>query len=254
MTVAIIYLLNKLRYELLMSQHFFYMIKKYQEKMQSRYQRKDAAGSSKEDSENKDSKSDEKLKDLYKKTGDNAGVEAGKNEANSSKAAAFPNNQQILRNIDPFERKRRSAMMSQGSGSEEITSRKVTSRREENEIKREARKEITPGSYMDMSRQSYYEEYERPKGSFYTQAVNDKLVQGESNNLDDPTRFKMNKQRQFLRGLRFNFIKDSYNRSLGNQSSQRKIQFAMYAVPAVVSFGLALSNYFQQSFGIYLKY
>jgi hypothetical protein len=28
----------------------------------------------------------------------------------------------------------------------------------------------------------------------------------------------------------------------------------MYAVPAVLSFGLALSNYAQQSFGVYLKY
>jgi len=28
----------------------------------------------------------------------------------------------------------------------------------------------------------------------------------------------------------------------------------MYAVPGVLAFGLALSNYFQQSFGIYLKY
>ena len=28
----------------------------------------------------------------------------------------------------------------------------------------------------------------------------------------------------------------------------------MYAVPGIVSFGLAVSNYLQQSFGIYLKY
>lgn len=28
----------------------------------------------------------------------------------------------------------------------------------------------------------------------------------------------------------------------------------MYAVPAVVSFGIAVTNYLQQSFGIYLKY
>ena len=28
----------------------------------------------------------------------------------------------------------------------------------------------------------------------------------------------------------------------------------MYVIPGVMSFGLALSNYFQQSFGIYLKY
>jgi hypothetical protein len=28
----------------------------------------------------------------------------------------------------------------------------------------------------------------------------------------------------------------------------------MYAIPATVAFGLALSNYAQQSFGVYLKY
>lgn len=33
MTLGIVYILNKLRYELLMSQHFFYMIKRYQDKM-----------------------------------------------------------------------------------------------------------------------------------------------------------------------------------------------------------------------------
>ena len=41
---------------------------------------------------------------------------------------------------------------------------------------------------------------------------------------------------------------------MSSSSSKRKVQIAMYAVPAVLSFGLALSNYFQQSFGIYLKY
>jgi len=41
---------------------------------------------------------------------------------------------------------------------------------------------------------------------------------------------------------------------MASPSSQRKVQIAIYAVPAVVSFGLAVSNYLQQSFGIYLKY
>ena len=39
-TVGFVFLLNRLRYELLMSQHFFHIIKQYQEKMQSKYQRK----------------------------------------------------------------------------------------------------------------------------------------------------------------------------------------------------------------------
>lgn len=42
MTIGVVYLLNRLRYEVLMSQHFFYMIKKYQDRMQSRYQRRDS--------------------------------------------------------------------------------------------------------------------------------------------------------------------------------------------------------------------
>lgn len=43
-TIGFVFVLNKLRYELLMSQHFFYLIKKYQEKMQSKYQRKKPSG------------------------------------------------------------------------------------------------------------------------------------------------------------------------------------------------------------------
>ncbi len=112
---------------------------------------------------------------------------------------------------------------------------------------------VSPTDYMRISKESYYQEYERPKGSLYTQAINETLKEG-GNPLDDPNRFKMNKQRQFLRNLRFGFIRDSYNRSLSSSGSQRKVKLAMYLVPGLVSFGLALSNYFQQSFGIYLKY
>ena len=66
-TVGFVFLLNRLRYELLMSQHFFYLIKKYQEKMQSKYQRKKPAGEKKgegQESETKGSGKDEK--NLYK--------------------------------------------------------------------------------------------------------------------------------------------------------------------------------------------
>lgn len=45
-TMLFVFLLNKLRYELLMSQHFFHIIKQYQEKMQSKYQRKRNPGES----------------------------------------------------------------------------------------------------------------------------------------------------------------------------------------------------------------
>lgn len=61
---------------------------------------------------------------------------------------------------------------------------------------------------------------------------------------DGQERFKLTKQRQFLRALRFNFIKDSYNKSMSSSGSQRRIKIAMYVIPGVVSFGLGLSNYF----------
>jgi hypothetical protein len=69
LTMGFVFLLNRLRYELLMSQHFFYLIKKYQEKMQSKYQRKRPAGEKKgaseeQESEMKGSGMDEK--NLYK--------------------------------------------------------------------------------------------------------------------------------------------------------------------------------------------
>jgi len=41
---------------------------------------------------------------------------------------------------------------------------------------------------------------------------------------------------------------------MSSSASKRKVTIAIYAIPAVVSFGLALSNYAQQSFGVYLKY
>lgn len=142
---------------------------------------------------------------------------------------------QQVRNIDPFERKRRLA--NQQSAFEELGSRKVTSRREERQALRG--EGVTPSEYMNMSRESYYQEFERPKGSVYSQALQENRISGS----DDPERFKLSKQRQFLRGLRFNFIKDSYNRAMASPSSHRKVQIAIYAVPAVVSFGLAVSNY-----------
>ena len=37
-------------------------------------------------------------------------------------------------------------------------------------------------------------------------------------------------------------------------SSKRGARIAMYAIPGVMAFGLAVSNYLQQSFGVYLKY
>ena len=155
---------------------------------------------------------------------------------------------QVLRNVDPFERKRRIAQLE----GDEISSRKVTSRKEDNQAKQDAIKNtmsgITPSAYMDVSKQSYFQEFEKPKGSIYTQTLS------ETHMSEEGTKYQINKQRQYLRTLRFGFVKDFYNRSFQSSSSQRKMKIAMYLIPAGVSFGLAVSNYLQQSFGVYLKY
>ena len=106
---------------------------------------------------------------------------------------------------------------------------------------------------MNLSNESYTNEFERNRGSIYTQTLNE-TVYKEDGAASGQQQVKMVKQRTFLRSLRFGFIKDSYNKAMSSSSSQRKITIAMYAVPAVVAFGLAVSNYAQQSFGVYLKY
>jgi pyridoxine/pyridoxamine 5'-phosphate oxidase len=62
-----------------------------------------------------------------------------------------------MRNIDPFERKRRLAM--QDKLSEDFSSRKVTSRREVNASKQS--QSVSPSEYLNFSRESYANEYER---------------------------------------------------------------------------------------------
>jgi hypothetical protein len=82
-----------------------------------------------------------------------------------------------LRNIDPFERKRRLAQQ-QGNG-EEIVSRKVTSRREERGTQKGGDlSSVSPTDYMNLSRESYYQEFERPKGSVYSQALQENHFSG----------------------------------------------------------------------------
>lgn len=60
----------------------------------------------------------------------------------------------------------------------DFSSRKVTSRREENEERRERPPingigNTTPSQYMNLSKESYYQEFERPRGSIYTQSLGD---------------------------------------------------------------------------------
>lgn len=98
---------------------------------------------------------------------------------------------------------------------------------------------VSPSQYMEISKGSYYEEFEKPKGSIYTQTLNTQTYNGG----EETAKLKLSKHRQFLRRLRFGFIKDSYNSVMSSGSSQRKLTIAMYAIPAALSFGLALSNY-----------
>lgn len=125
----------------------------------------------------------------------------------------------------------------------DFSSRKVTSRKEEAELRRVApamsMAGVSPSQYMEISKGSYYEEFEKPKGSIYTQTLNTQTYNGG----EETAKLKLSKQRQFLRRLRFGFIKDSYNNVMSSGSSQRKLTIAMYAIPAALSFGLALSNY-----------
>ena len=65
MNLGIVYILNKLRYELLMSQHFFYMIKRYQDKMQSKYSRKPAKDAPEQQNAKENSQYDSNLKQVY---------------------------------------------------------------------------------------------------------------------------------------------------------------------------------------------
>ena len=72
-----------------------------------------------------------------------------------------------MRNIDPFEKKRRQAMMANENRGE-VLSRKVTSRREETETRNQNGDSMNPTQYLKISKESYYQEFERPKGSMYT--------------------------------------------------------------------------------------
>jgi hypothetical protein len=68
-TMGVVYILNQLRYEVLMSSNFFYVIKKYQEKMHSKYQRKGAPERQGESNSTKQPESAQEngdLKSLYK--------------------------------------------------------------------------------------------------------------------------------------------------------------------------------------------
>jgi len=54
--------------------------------------------------------------------------------------------------------------------------------------------------------------------------------------------------------MRFGHIRESYNRMLVNAKSQRRLKLFLYGFPALISFGIAVQNYLQITFGIYLKY
>ena len=114
LTMGFVFVLNKLRYELLMSQHFFYLIKKYQDKMQQKYQRKRGPGDQRQDQEQEAAeKTQDRSKNLYKDI-EKEKQEEEKARLETLKAKEAENigtQQQTIRNIDPFEKKRRQAML-----------------------------------------------------------------------------------------------------------------------------------------------
>ena len=67
---------------------------------------------------------------------------------------------------------------------------------------------VNPTEYMNMSNQSYYQEFERPKGSVYTQIMSE-----QQSNLEGEMK-RTDKAKLYLRGLNFSFIRDSYNRRM----------------------------------------
>ena len=65
---------------------------------------------------------------------------------------------------------------------------------------------------------------------------------------------RLGAQRQYLRSLSFGFIRDNYNKTLGNSTTHRKATALLYFFPALFAFGVATQNYVVVSFGVYLKY
>ena len=134
-TVGVVFLLNRLRYELLMSQHFIHTIKRYQEAMQSAYKRGPSKTRSDDQAREKNGENAQSkdIKSVYKELErEKAEAEKARQESlNQQRQGLGSQHQQpAMRNIDPFERKRRLAM--QDKLSEDFSSRKVTSRREVN--------------------------------------------------------------------------------------------------------------------------
>lgn len=130
-TVGIVYLLNRLRYEILMSQHFFHVIKKYQDSMSNAYKRGTARGGSSTSDKNStqqppDAKSAYRSIEEEKEAAEQARLNS---LAQQTSNAASHHQQPQMRNIDPFEKKRRQAM--QDKLDDDFSSRKITSRRED---------------------------------------------------------------------------------------------------------------------------
>ena len=95
---------------------------------------------------------------------------------------------------------------------------------------------LNPSEYMNISKQSYYQEFERPKGSIYTQTLATQQATLEG---DEQVK-RGDRTKAYLRGLSFSFIRDSYNRNMQSASSKRGARIAMYAVPGLLAFGLAV--------------
>ena len=64
----------------------------------------------------------------------------------------------------------------------------------------------------------------------------------------------MNKQKAYLRSIRFSGIMNRFLTIKSSGSAQRKVRLAYYLVPMFVFTGISLSHFINTSFGVYLKY
>eukprot|EP00347_Sterkiella_histriomuscorum_P023616 403333981 len=263
-TVGAVYLLNKLRSEMLMSQHFFYAIKRYQDNFQSKYRRQndrttqqysDSQQSSNEQSQNN---GDQNVGSIYQQ------IEQQKKEELLKQQEALKlkqeelmksqkEQQQYKKNPDPLQRRLRQKQL-QSQGVEEVfSSRKITSRKEENISKKLA--SPNPGQYIEGAAQQYYESFEKQRGSLYTETLNEQQKRNMSGPYEaQENQNSFNKSRSKMRGMRFGGIRETFQNLVKSGKGQRRLTIFMYLFPALVSFGLAGTNYLQVTFGIYLKY
>mmetsp|Transcript_11768 Transcript_11768/g.19850 ORF Transcript_11768/g.19850 Transcript_11768/m.19850 type:complete len:166 (+) Transcript_11768:252-749(+) len=64
----------------------------------------------------------------------------------------------------------------------------------------------------------------------------------------------LGKKGQYLRGLKFNSVKDRFLVMTESKGTIKRVRAAYYLVPMFIFTGVALSKFISHSFGVYLKY